>query len=129
MFKSVKNPEKAWEFIKWWTSTQTQTWFGNRQESLLGASGRYTPANINVISKLPWNQEQLDVLQSQVDFIQTLPQIPGSYFLGRALNNAFLTTVLSGGNAREELLKWNEQVNMELERKRLEFDFKPTSYR
>lgn len=125
MFKSAKDIDSAWEFMKWWTDAATQLEYGIKQESVLGASGRYTPANLKTLSQLPWSREQLSNISAQIDTLFCIPQIPGSYYLTRGINNAFQTTVISGKNARDQLNIWNTQINMELERKRKEFDYKP----
>lgn len=125
MFESSENKTAAWEFMKWWTSAETQLEFGIKQETILGASGRYTPANLETLQQLPWTSAQLRSIQEQIDTLFCIPEIPGSYYITRCLNNAFQNTVISGKNAREQLITWNAQINMELERKREEFDYVP----
>ena len=46
MLKAAKDPEKAWEFMKWWTSAETQTAYGRNMEMILGTSGRVATANL-----------------------------------------------------------------------------------
>ena len=33
--------QRAWEFMKWWASSDTQVRFGREIEALLGSSARY----------------------------------------------------------------------------------------
>ena len=35
MIKAAKNKEASWEFMKWWTSAETQERFGREMETLL----------------------------------------------------------------------------------------------
>lgn len=121
----TEEPEASWEFLKWWVSADTQMQFGNSIEAILGSGGRYATANKEALRGLPWGSEQLKQLESQRSKNTVLPQIPGSYFTKRAVYNALCSTVLSNQIPREQLLYWNEEINMELARKRLEFSFMP----
>ncbi|MDD2361934.1 MAG: extracellular solute-binding protein, partial [Oscillospiraceae bacterium] len=119
------NPKAAWAFLKWWVSSETQSRYGNEIESILGVAGRYTPANVEAMRQLPWEVKQLQLLEKQRNKSISLPNLPGSYFTSRAIHNAFVSSVIDSRNPREELMYWNEEINMELERKRKEFAFKP----
>ena len=72
-----------------------------------------------------WAAKQLSTLEAQRSKSVSLLQIPGSYYVGKALNNA---TVLSVTNdeiiAKEELSRWDELIDAEISRKAKEFDFK-----
>ena len=118
-------PREAWTFLKWLISAETQARYGNDIESILGAGGRYTPANVEAMRALPWNTKQVTVLEAQRTACIALPNLPGSYFTTRAIHNAFVSAVIDSQNPRETLLYWNEEINMELERKRQEFGFVP----
>ena len=120
IFNNCENQEAAWTFLKWWISTDVQTSFGLDVEAVLGAAGRYNPANLDSIQQLPWESEQLDPMNTQVVSSVFIPQLPGSYFTSRAINSAFVTTV-NGKGASEQLLYWSEQINAEITRKRKEF--------
>ncbi len=116
--------DDAWKFLKWWSSANTQTRYGLEVEAVLGASGRYAPANIEATANLPWSTAELKVLEAQRSECVSLPQLPGSYFTSKAINNAFLSCVLNPDKLpREELLYWSEQIDIELERKRKEFEY------
>ena len=55
----------AWEFLKWWTSTKTQTDFGKEMEGILGISARHATANFNAFQQLAWPQADMDILLTQ----------------------------------------------------------------
>lgn len=120
--KSAKNKENAWRFLKWWVGKEAQSRFGNDIESILGVAGRYTPANMEAMRELPWDGGQLRLLEKQRGECITLPNLPGSYFTQRAIYNAFVSSVIDAKNPREQLIYWNEEINLELERKRKEFE-------
>src|SRR5690606_16800531 len=54
MLESAEDKEAAWQFMKWWTSDDTQAKFGREMEGLMGAAARYPTANINALDSLPW---------------------------------------------------------------------------
>lgn len=124
--KNCKNPDAAWKFLKWFLSSEMQGRYGADIESILGAAGRYNPANMEAMRQLSWGSEQLELLEKQRSVVTDIPNLPGSYFTNRAINNAFVSAVIDSQNPREALLYWNEEINFELERKREEFDFDPT---
>ncbi len=121
MFNGIEDPEAGWEFLKWWVSEETQAEFGTRIEAILGSGGRYATANVGAMAKLPWNDEQLEALNTQMESLVFVEQLPGSYFTSRAINSAFMTSVLNSENSTEQLLYWSEQINLELTRKIEEF--------
>lgn len=124
MLASSERKEQAWRFLTWFTGTETQRNFGLQIEAILGESGRYATANIEAMSGLLWQSEQLATLESQRSKSTVLQQVPGSYYIGKALNSA---TVLSVTNQdmipREELTKWDDLIDNEIARKSKEFDF------
>ena len=121
MFNGIEDPEAGWKFLKWWVGEETQAEFGTRIEAILGSGGRYATANVKAMSKLPWNDTQLDALSEQMNSLVFVEQLPGSYFTSRAINSAFMTSVLNTENSTEQLLYWSEQINLELTRKIEEF--------
>ncbi len=124
MFKGIGDEarqQNGWEFLKWWVSANTQADFGTRIEAVLGSAGRYATANVAAMEQLPWEEEQLAALQKQMESLVFVEQVPGSYFTSRAINSAFMTSVLNSENPTEQLLYWSDQINMELERKIEEF--------
>ena len=124
--KNCKNPDAAWTFLKWFLSADIQARYGADIESILGAAGRYNPANMEAMRQLSWGSEQLASLEIQRSVVTDIPNPPGSYFIQRAINNAFVSAVIDSQNPREALLYWNEEINFELERKREEFNFQPS---
>ena len=121
ILKDNKNLELSWEFLKWWTSAETQSAFGNRIESALGTSARYNSANIEAFQKLPWTAEQLTALNKQLETSKSLPEIAGSYFLNRHILNAFRKVVYKSKDARDTLYDYSNVIDSEITRKRQEF--------
>lgn len=124
MMEACKDKETAWEFMKWWSSAETQTAYGKEMEGLMGASARYPTANIEAFTKLPWPAADYQALQKQFVYAKGVPQVPGGYYTWRNVNNAFYRVVVSPTDKlqpREALTDYVRLINAEITYKRKEF--------
>jgi ABC-type glycerol-3-phosphate transport system substrate-binding protein len=122
MLEASKNKEAAWEFIKWWQRTDTQTQYANALESIMGAAARYPAANIEVMKQLPWSTKAARELMKQLEAVVGYPEVPGGYMTARAVDYAFRGVVTSGEHPREALYLNLKSVDEELTKKRKEFN-------
>lgn len=122
MLENSQNKEAAWEFMKWWTHEEIQIEFGREMEGLMGAAARYPTANIHALEQLPWPQKDYKNLEAQWQWVRGIPQVPGGYFTGRHLDNAFRKVVNGNENPREALNDYIIYINDEIEIKRREFN-------
>ena len=118
---AAKDKDAAWEFLKWWTSTETQVRFGQELESLMGPAARYATANLEAVRQLPWTVEEYRLLEEQRSWAKGVPNVPGAYMVGRHLDNAFRRVFYSNEPARDTLLDYNRVMNEEISLKRAEF--------
>ncbi len=116
-----KQQDKAWEFLKWWMSSETQTEYGNEIENVLGVAGRVATSNMEALQNLPWATADYRELTRQLAYVKALPQVPGGYFTERHIKNAFYTVYNNNEDPRETLQDYVKQINYEIERKRMEF--------
>lgn len=121
MMEKAKDKAAAWEFMKWWTSEETQTVFGREMEGLMGAAARYPTANIKALDSLPWPVADYDNLKAQFEWAEGIPEVPGGYFTGRHLFNAFYKTVVGSVEARESIMDYVQYIQDEITTKRKEF--------
>ena len=121
MMSGLENREDAFAFMKWWVSAEVQAAFGNALEGSLGVAARYPTANRKAFLQLPWTPEEREALQAQWAQIRPLENVPGSYYITRSLTNAVRRVVYYYENPREILLRYNEDMNLELKRKRIEY--------
>lgn len=117
---SCENKDIAWEYLKWWTSDETQLNYGRRLENVLGTAARYSTANLEAFSRLPWNSSELKVLSEQRDLAVGIPETPGSYYLSRNIDFAFRKVVNNGQNAGESLIAAAKAIDNEIVAKRKE---------
>lgn len=123
IMEKSKDKDASWEFLKWWTSAETQTLYGREMESLMGAAARVATANMEAFSNLPWPVSDFDALSEQFKHVRGIPQVPGGYFSYRNVNNAFyrVTTKTDVATPREELMDNVLYINEEINFKRAEF--------
>lgn len=119
--KKSKNREEAWEFLKWWTDASTQSAYTNNVESILGMIGRTATANVEAFSSLPWENDDLSVLLDQWSYLEEIPEIPGSYYLTRAVDQAFWSVVNGESRAKDAIVKWSKVADDEIKRKIKEY--------
>ncbi len=116
--KMSKQPKKAWEFLKWWTSEETQLNFSERMESVLGTLGRVATSNIEALKKMHWDSETREELISVLkEKIVEIEEVPGGYYTARGIDQAFWATTEQDAVAADSLVKWSKIVNDEISRK------------
>lgn len=127
MMRDAKDTAGCYEFMKWFVSANTQSLYAREMESILGAAGRHNTANVAAFKTIGWTRTELDTLLDQWSHTQGIPQVPGGYYTGRNLENAFREVVNNKTNPRETLLDYVELINEELTRKRAEFGLSTAS--
>lgn len=114
---------ESWEFLKWWTSSETQYSFASEMEAVLGLAGRYPVANLEAFKKISWGKNNLKILENSLDWVRSVPQVPGSYITGRVIENAFLSIVTESKskNPTDTIYHAVDEIDQELTNKRKEF--------
>jgi len=114
--------QKAWEFVKWWMSTETQAQFVNDLENNYGMEFRWYSANPEVVKRTPWSPAEREVILEQLRWFKGTPFIAGgSYMTGRELSNAWTGTVIYKYNYREELERALQSIRREISRYQREY--------
>jgi ABC-type glycerol-3-phosphate transport system substrate-binding protein len=122
MMEAAEDRDAAWEFMKWWTSADTQTMFGQRMEALMGSAARHPTANVEAFSRMPWPVADYQSIRAQMYYARGIPQIPGAYFTPRQIRNAFFSVTEMGEiGPREALTDFTRFINDEIRAKRREF--------
>lgn len=117
-------PDASWEFVKWWTSAETQTQYGREMESLMGSAARVPTANYEAFLNMPWPVDDFEALQEAMESARGIPQVPGGYYSWRNVYNAFYEVVTNTDTAlpREELMDKVIYINAEIDYKREELE-------
>lgn len=112
----------AWEFLKWWTSADTQVMYSHEMESINGPSAKVATANLEAFQEIGYPVEFTETINAQRSTIRGIRQIAGSYFTYRYINNAFyaVTADTDSSTPREELTDRITYINDEIAYKRNE---------
>lgn len=117
IFKKCKNQEAAWDFLKWFTSTESQIEYANDIEAIMGTMGRFDTANLQALEGESWSTNEVQKIKSQFAEQVEIPVIPASYAVTRNVMNAFRETVNNASNPRDTLMLYNKDINAEIVRK------------
>lgn len=117
ILKSSAHPEKAWEFLKWWTDSETQLSYSNELESVLGPAGRVALSNIEAIKGLSWDYSMLDSILEAWGEVSEIPEYPGSYYVSRSIYQSFWNVVNDNQNTKDMLMEYGTEADEEIARK------------
>ncbi|MBO5261875.1 MAG: extracellular solute-binding protein [Clostridia bacterium] len=122
MLRGCDNFESSWEFMKWYVSDDFQVDYSDEIVSIVGIASRPATANRLALQELPWTSEEWENINEQFDMLSAVPNHPGSYYLARYVNFAFLAAYNDGKDPADALLSYVPTINKEITRKREEFD-------
>lgn len=124
IFKSDSEREaQAWEFIKWWSSTEIQTEFGQTLQITYGDEYMWATANMEAFAQLPWDTEDKAVIEEFASNVVDVARVPGTYLLEREMSNTFNDIVVNGDNEQTRIDRAVKTINREFERKLEEFGY------
>lgn len=123
IFRNTNMPEEAWEFMKWWLSTETQSDFQEQLMLNYGPEFLWFSANTEAFSRLNIPQEHRDVILEQWQWLQEPVRLPGSYMQERELSNIWNRIVFDGANPRAAIDRSVITINREITRKMEEFGY------
>lgn len=123
MFEKTDQPEEAWEFMKWWMSTDTQVDFQQQLILNYGMEYLWNSANVEAFAFSPIPDNHKEVILEQWEWLQEPLKLPGSYMQERELSNAWNRIVFDGVNPRVAIDASVVTVNREIARKMEEFGY------
>lgn len=124
MFKSDSDREdKAWEFMKWWSSKEVQEEYGQTLQMTYGEEYIWCSANMEAFEALPVDSEDKKIFAEQASWIMETPRILGSYMAEREISNAYNNIVVDGYTLRQRVDKAVKTIDRETERKLEEFGY------
>lgn len=123
IFAKSEYQDEAWEFLKWWYSTEVQVEYGQQIQMLYGDEYLWNTANLEAFAQMPIDEESKAVILEQMSWLYETPQTPASYMVEREISNVWNSIVLDGENARSALDDAVIIMNQELQRKLEEFGY------
>lgn len=121
ILNNSSNKDAAWEFLKWWTEADTQYLYSSNVESILGIAGRVPTATVDAMTRFSWDKSTKENLLKQWKNVRDLEEVPGGYYLQRAIGQAFWNVVNAGSGTKETINKWGKIANDEIDRKIKEY--------
>lgn len=118
IMKDSEELDAAYEFMRWWIDSQTQTEFGRQVESVLGKSARYNTANSVTFEQLNWTGRELEVLREARRDVSDTPQTMVTYYVSRCISNAFRRVVYSYEKPRDVIYRYSDDLDLEFDRKK-----------
>lgn len=123
IFEKSQHQDEAWEFLKWWYSTEVQVEYGQQIQMLYGDEYLWNTANLEAFAQMPIDEESKAVILEQMSWLYETPQSPASYMVEREISNVWNKIVLDGENARSALDDAVIIMDQELQRKLEEFGY------
>lgn len=109
-----ENKEAAWKLLAWWMSEETQHSYALDIESILGVAGRYSSANMEATLNLDWGKNARETLKDQWNKVDEIYEIPGGYYVSRAIDQAFWNVLSMNANPKDMMKKWGEVADVEI---------------
>ncbi|MCR5692129.1 MAG: extracellular solute-binding protein [Eubacterium sp.] len=124
IFKSEPAREKkAWEFIKWWSSVETQAEYGQTLQISYGDDYIWPTANMAALDQLPLDSKDKKVIEETAKNVVDVARVPGTYLLEREVSNAFNDVCVNGADIQTRIDTAVKNVNHEFDRKLEEFGY------
>jgi len=123
MFNNTDKPDEAWEFMKWWMSTDTQIEFQQQLILNYGLEYLWNSANLEAFTYSPMPDAHKEVVLEQWQWLQEPVKLPGSYMQEREISNAWNRIVFDGVNPRVAIDSIIITINREITRKMEEFGY------
>ncbi len=135
IFNKSKKIDEAWEFNKWWMSTDVQIEYADTLQSIYGPSFVWFSANKEAAKELLVDSDVREIMLEAQKWITDLQQLPGQYMIQRGLSDIWNTVVLGKSSSGTEAVKMSVAnaidlnkvvIDREIRRKMEEFGFYDT---
>ena len=123
IFEKSNRKNDAWNFIKWWLSTDVQTRFASNIQATYGETFLWNTANVEAFKTLALPEKDKEVVLKQWEFLYIVPQTPATYMVERGISNAWNSCVFNMVSVRAAVTDYSLEINREIERKMIEFKY------
>ena len=83
--------------------------------------GRPQTSNVDALESLAWNAEDKENILKQWESVREIPEIPGSYYLTRSVDQAFWQVINGKASVKDAVVKQSRVADSEIERKIKEY--------
>lgn len=124
IMKDTKDPQLAWDFLKWWMQDDVQARYARQLRTTYGEEYVYLSANIRALEKgdfLPAAHQS--ILLEQISSSKQTPSHPADMLVERALSNAWNNVVIGGMDVRTAIDNAAIEAKRGIDRKLKEFGY------
>lgn len=119
----TEKQKMAWEFLKWWTSTEVQKNYTTTLRSSYGKTFYWLSANKEALQQNPMEAADKKVILDQIDWVTDITRTPGQYLLERTISNIWTSMVNDGASGQVAVDEAKNDVNKEIVRKMQELGY------
>ena len=123
IFEKSDKKDEAWEFLKWWSSKNTQLAYSQMMVNTYGKKYLWNTANQEAFKELPWDKDDKKVVLEQWTHLKEVAKAPGSYIIEREISNIYNSVVFNDANLRSTISDSVIKMNKEIKRKMIEFGY------
>ncbi|MHB8964249.1 MAG: extracellular solute-binding protein, partial [Saccharofermentanales bacterium] len=117
-------PQEAWDYIKWYMSTDIQTKYVNSLQLTFGPEFIWASANLDAFSTTTsYPKEHMDVMLEQLSHTSEIPLHPAYVIVEREISDAWNRVVFDGMSPRTSLDRAITRSNREIRKKLIEFGY------
>lgn len=119
IFGETDMADEAWEFLKWWTSEETQVEYTYTLRSTYGDTYFWLPSNVAALEQAPIGQEDKEIILDMVRELRDVPRTPGQYLLERSISDIWNAMVFDGTSAQvaadEKVIAINREIRKKMQ--------------
>lgn len=123
ILENTKKSDEAWQFLKWWLSTDVQTKYAYSLQSTYGSEYRWNSANLKAFAQMPYTADDKAVILAQWQSQMETMNHPANYMIERQTSEIWNGVVVDNESLIEEIDKAAASTDRELIRKLKEFGF------
>ncbi len=123
IFKASPMKEEAWEFMKWWTGTDTQSNYCYNLRSTYGKAFLWLSANLAALADAPIARADKDVILDMAAWLRDVPRSPGQYMVERSISDIWNSMIDNGYSAQVAADEKVIPINREIRKKLRELGF------
>ena len=123
IFSNTKKKNEAYQFLKWWLSSQTQLQYANDLQTKYGSDYIWNTANHVALAGMSYPLAHKKVILEQWSWQKEALRHPASYILEREVSNAWIAIVTQGEPFQARIDEATLASNREIMRKLTEFGY------
>lgn len=123
IFSNSKMQDEAYEFLKWWLSSETQIKYATDLQMKYGPDYIWNTANHVAMKQMSYPPNHKEIILEQWKWQKEALRHPASYILEREVSNAWIDIVTKGESFQPRIDEATLASNREMKRKLTEFGY------